>query len=80
MREELCRRGLDVPESQANFVFVKLPEKVRLDGVALFQKLLPRGFVVRPGTAFGVPGYFRMSLGTREDNLKFLQELDRAMP
>jgi histidinol-phosphate aminotransferase len=53
---------------------------VRLDGVALFKKLLPRGFVVRPGTAFGVPGYFRMSLGTREDNLKFLQELDRAMP
>jgi histidinol-phosphate aminotransferase len=80
MREELCRRGLDVPESQANFMFVKLPEKVRLDGAALFQKLLPRGFVVRPGTAFGVPGYFRMSLGTREDNLKFLQELDRAMP
>mgnify|MGYP006292297157 FL=1 len=80
MREELCRRGLDVPESQANFVFVKLPDTVRLDGVALFQKLLPRGFVVRPGTAFGVPGYFRMSLGTREDNLKFLEEFDRAMP
>jgi histidinol-phosphate aminotransferase len=80
MREELCRRGLDVPESQANFVFVKLPDTVRLDGVALFQKLLPRGFVVRPGSAFGVPGYFRMSLGTREDNLKFLEEFDRAMP
>jgi histidinol-phosphate aminotransferase len=27
-----------------------------------------------------VPGYFRMSLGTREDNLLFLQEFDRAMP
>ena len=80
MREELCRRGLDVPESQANFVFVKLPDTVRLDGMALFQRLLPKGFVVRPGTAFGVPGYFRMSLGAREDNLKFLQEFDRAMP
>ncbi len=80
MREELCRRGLDVPESQANFVFVKLPDTVRLNGTALFQKLLPKGFVVRPGTAFGVPGYFRMSLGTRDDNLKFLEEFDRAMP
>lgn len=80
MREQLCRRGLEVPESQANFVFVKLPDSVQLDGVALFQRLLPKGFVVRPGTAFGVPGYFRMSLGTREDNLLFLKEFDRAMP
>jgi histidinol-phosphate aminotransferase len=80
MREQLCRRGLEVPESQANFVFVKLPDSVQLDGVVLFQRLLPKGFVVRPGTAFGVPGYFRMSLGTREDNLLFLQEFDRAMP
>ncbi|HSL61597.1 MAG TPA: aminotransferase class I/II-fold pyridoxal phosphate-dependent enzyme, partial [Desulfotignum sp.] len=80
MREQLCRRGLEVPESQANFVFVKLPDSVQLDGVALFQRLLPKGFVVRPGKAFGVPGYFRMSLGTREDNLLFLQEFDRAMP
>lgn len=80
MRAQLCRRGLVVPESQANFLFVKLPDTTRLDGTALFHRLLPRGFVVRPGTAFGVPGYFRMSLGTREDNLAFLQEFDRAMP
>lgn len=80
MREELCRRGLEVPESQANFLFVKLPDTSKLDGVTLFHRLLPKGFVVRPGTAFGVPGYFRMSLGSREDNLAFLQELDRAMP
>jgi histidinol-phosphate aminotransferase len=51
-----------------------------LTGYALFHRLLPKGFVVRPGTAFGVPGYFRMSLGTREDNLlTFLQEFDRAI-
>ena len=80
MRDQLCRRGLEVPESQANFLFVKLPDNTRLDGTALFHRLLPKGFVVRPGTAFGVPGYFRMSLGTREDNLEFLQEFDRAMP
>ncbi|MDZ7666259.1 MAG: histidinol-phosphate transaminase [Desulfotignum sp.] len=80
MREQLRRRGLEVPESQANFLFVKLPETSQLDGVTLFRRLLPKGFVVRPGTAFGVPGYFRMSLGTREDNLLFLQEFDRAMP
>jgi histidinol-phosphate aminotransferase len=80
MREQLRRRGLEVPESQANFLFVKLPDTIKLDGVALFKRLLPKGFVVRPGTAFGVPGYFRMSLGTREDNLLFLQEFDRAMP
>ena len=80
MRRELYRRGLSVPESQGNFLFVKLPESAQLDGAALFHRLLPKGFVVRPGTAFGVPGYFRMSLGTREDNVTFLQEFDRALP
>ena len=79
LRAELVKRGFDVPESQASFLFVKIPEKYKTSGVDLFKKLLPNGFIVRPGTAFGVPEYFRMSLGTREDNIAFLQAFDNAL-
>lgn len=79
MQAQLCKRGLDVPESQGSFLFVKLPAGLKKNGVDIFKMLLPKGFIVRPGTAFGVPEYFRMSLGTREDNLILLEELDRIL-
>ena len=79
LREELVKRGLDVPPTQANFLFVRVPEELKKNGVDIFKFLLPKGFVVRPGTAFGVPEYFRMSLGTREDHLAFLQEFDKLL-
>lgn len=77
MKTELCRRGFEVPASQGNFLFVKPPAALAKNGGDLFRMLLPKGFIIRPGTAFGVPEYFRMSLGTREDNLILLQEFDR---
>jgi len=75
----LAKRGLDVLESQANFLFVKLPPGLKKNGIDIFKMMMPKGFVVRPGSAFGVPEYFRMSLGSREDNLMFLQEFDRLL-
>ncbi len=79
MHAELTKRGFEVPESQGSFLFVKLPAGLKKNGGDIFKMLLPKGFIVRPGTAFGVPEYFRMSLGSREDNLKFLQEFDRLL-
>ncbi|PIE61991.1 MAG: histidinol-phosphate transaminase [Desulfobacterales bacterium] len=79
MHQELVKRGLDVPPSQANFLFVRLPKELKKNGVDIFSALLPKGFIVRPGNAFGVPDYFRMSLGTREDNLAFLKEFDTLL-
>ncbi|OQY52241.1 MAG: histidinol-phosphate transaminase [Desulfobacteraceae bacterium 4572_89] len=79
MHKELTQRGFEVPKSQANFLFVKMPEKMNKNGVDMFKQLLPKGFIVRPGTAFGVPEYFRMSLGAREDNINFLKEFDKIL-
>ncbi|MDY0221639.1 MAG: histidinol-phosphate transaminase [Desulfobacterium sp.] len=79
MRTELCRRGFEVPDSQGNFLFVKIPRELNKNGQDIFKLLLPQGMIVRPGTAFGVSQYFRMSLGSREDNLLFLESLDRVL-
>jgi len=79
MKEELGKRGFEVPESQGSFLFVKLPAGINKNGVDMFKMLLPKGFIVRPGTAFGVPEYFRMSLGSRQDNIKLIEEFDRIL-
>ncbi len=48
LRKALEDRGLFVVPSEANFLFVQLP----LDGDKLFQRLLPQGIIIRPGSVF----------------------------
>ena len=58
---------LTVFPSQANFLLVKVP-----DAVALRDKLLRAGLLVRDGASVGFPGHLRISVGLRETNEKLL--------
>jgi histidinol-phosphate aminotransferase len=62
-RELLARRlteqGLDPFPSEANFLLVYAGG----DDLALAEALLRRGFLVRPGQDFGMPGYLRVTIG-----------------
>ncbi|WP_042223594.1 histidinol-phosphate transaminase [Oceanobacillus manasiensis] len=49
--------------SQTNFMLVSTP----VSGMDVFQHLIERGFIVRPGELLGCPGTIRMTLGTEED-------------
>jgi histidinol-phosphate aminotransferase len=51
--------GLEPFPSQANFLLVD----VGIDDLALAKALLRRGFLVRPGEDFGMPGYIRVTIG-----------------
>jgi histidinol-phosphate aminotransferase len=51
--------GLEPFPSQANFLLVD----VGIDGLDLAKALLRRGFLVRPGEDFGMPGYIRVTIG-----------------
>ena len=62
--------GLEFVPSSANFVLVKVG-----DGKAVFQALLQRGIIVRDMTAYGLPEWVRVSVGTPEQNARFLAEL-----
>ncbi len=71
-----CRRvaahlrglGFGVPTPEAGFfLFPALPERLRGDDggdVTLTERLVRERTVVVPGTAFGAPGYLRLSLAT----------------
>ncbi len=67
--------GLNVLPSQANFLFVELP----MDGDRVFRELLQKGFIIRPGSVFGLANFIRVSLGTREQNQRFVEHLKQIL-
>jgi len=75
LRRELEERGAFVVPSEANFLLVKLP----LDGDELFKRLLPLGFIIRPGSLWGLNQYIRLTVGTPEQNRRFLSHVDTLL-
>ena len=59
--------GLEYVPSFANFVMVKVG-----DGDALFKSMLKKGVIVRAMRAYKLPEWIRVSIGTAEENARFL--------
>jgi histidinol-phosphate aminotransferase len=65
------RLGLSYIPSHANFIAVKVT-----DAGVIYQKLLEKGFIVRP---VEMQGYLRVSVGTRNENETFLDALKSVL-
>ncbi|HEV7868543.1 MAG TPA: histidinol-phosphate transaminase [Chthoniobacteraceae bacterium] len=74
LQAEFAAMGLQFVPSFANFVLVKVG-----DGKAVFQALMQRGIIVRDMNSYALPEWIRVSIGTMEQNRRFLAEL-RALP
>jgi histidinol-phosphate aminotransferase len=69
---EIQRLGLDVVDSDANFVlFGRFPDQRQV-----WQALLDNGVLVRD---VGLPGWLRVSVGTSEECTQFLDALERVL-
>lgn len=68
----LAQLDLEFIPTQANFIL--LPNLPR-DPKTLDNEMLKRGVIVRPMGGFGLPGALRVTIGTREENSKFLHAL-----
>jgi len=68
---ELDKLGLAYKKSEANFIFVD----VKRSADELFISLMKLGVILRPLTSFGFPQAIRVSVGTPEQNEKFIQSL-----
>ncbi len=70
MAAELRHLGFVLPEPRAGFfLFPQLPERLRDEhggDVAVTERLVAERTIVVPGTAFGTPGYLRLSLAVDE--------------
>ena len=70
LRAGLEALGLDYVPSVANFLLVKVG-----DGQAAYEALLRRGVIVRPMGGYGLGAYVRVTVGTEEENDRFLEAL-----
>jgi histidinol-phosphate aminotransferase len=64
-----------VPDSQANFLLVKVGDQA---GV-LRQALMKGGILVRDGAGIGFPGHLRVSIGDAAGNAKILEIWDETI-
>ncbi|MGB1092685.1 MAG: aminotransferase class I/II-fold pyridoxal phosphate-dependent enzyme, partial [Oceanobacter sp.] len=70
---ELDSLGLEYIPSVGNFVSFKMPAGVAASDVD--KALLASGVIVRSIAGYGMPEYLRVSIGTDQENQKFLSAL-----
>jgi histidinol-phosphate aminotransferase len=70
MQAQFMAMGLEFVPSVANFVLVRVG-----NGDAVFQTLLRRGIIIRAMRSYKLPEWIRVSVGTMEQNRKFIEEL-----
>ncbi|MGG3736964.1 histidinol-phosphate transaminase [Aeribacillus pallidus] len=71
---KFCQKhGLFYYPSQTNFILIDF----RRDGDDVFRYLLTKGFIVRSGKALGFPTCVRITIGTYEQNVQLIEQLER---
>lgn len=69
------RLGLHYYPAYGNFILVDCQR----DAKQLFEQLLQRGIIVRGGHALGFPTSLRVTVGSREQNEKFIKALEEVL-
>ncbi len=72
---EFNRLGLRFAPTQSNFVFVDLG----VEAAAAFQALMRRGVIVRHDPLFGTPTHVRVTIGTMQQNRRFIAALEEVL-
>ena len=73
--KELKELGLSYLPTEANFIFIDLKENIEV----IFEKLLRKGVIIRPGKTWGCPRFIRVTIGTAYENEKFIQALKEVI-
>ncbi len=69
--QELDRLQFSYIPSEANFILVDVNE----DAKVLSLRLMQEGIIVRPMGMYNLPGFIRVTIGTGEQNKKFIKAL-----
>jgi histidinol-phosphate aminotransferase len=67
--------GLSYLPTMGNFISVN----VARDGSQLYQSLLQRGVIVRPVANYAMPEFLRITIGTQEQNARFVDALKSCL-
>lgn len=74
LRHGLDALGLRCPPSHGNFVLIRF-DLPGIDAAQVAAKLGAAGILVKPGSAFGLPDYLRISVGRATENQRLLDQL-----
>lgn len=72
---EFERLSLAYVPTQANFILVDL----EVDCGPVFDALLREGVIVRTGDIFGYPTHIRVTIGTEDQNRRFIRALEKVL-
>ncbi len=72
---ELEKLGFEVIPSQANF----LTFSPSIDAGVIYEELLTEGVIVRRLSSFGMPDHIRVTIGTKAQNILFIEKLEQVM-
>ncbi len=73
--DSLERLGIKYFPSQANFFLID----VEKDADEVFENMLRQGVIVRSMTAYGYPNYIRINVGLRNENVRFIKAIEKAI-
>jgi histidinol-phosphate aminotransferase len=73
--ESLNKLGIFYLPTETNFIFIDLKE----DSDIVFEKLLTKGVIIRPGKMYGCPTFIRVTIGTNYENEKFILALKEVI-
>ena len=71
---ELTRLGVEFAPSSANFLLARVG-----DGHRVFVELQKRGIITRPMAGYQLPAFIRVSIGTPDQNARFITALREVM-
>lgn len=75
LMEKLASMGCTCYPSQTNFFLIDLAREAD----PLYEAMLYKGVIVRSMRAYGFPTFIRITVGTREENERFLNALSEVM-
>ena len=71
---EFARLGIEYVRSHANFILLRVGQ-----GEEVFSRLLAQGIIVRSMAGYQFPEYLRVTIGTMDENRKFVNGLKKAL-
>jgi len=75
LEQEFKRLGIEYIPSVANFILFKSP----IDAQDLYNRLLLKGVIVRPMGGYKLPEWLRATIGTPQENQRFIKTLEEVL-
>lgn len=72
---ELDKLGLQYLRTEANFIFINL----KSDADRIFVDMMRKGVIIRPLSSFSLPGAIRVTVGTMEQNKRFIRAFTEVL-